>query len=183
MNPYAISVVRRIGEIEIMVASKEEAPAAAKKIDDIAKELGKVEILVEIVSLLTTVSVSSFRVFLIFHKLPYLIVQFFLIFLGFCFCISFFICHLRFPFSFQHFHAGQSRASLRDRRVNVISKSSPLTSLLTYFTKLCSALTTITINFVLFSGLDPKIPDGKVRSYLRHMNRPVYEVLVECFGL
>ena len=63
MNPYAISVVRRIGEIEIMVASKEEAPAAAKKIDDIAKELGKVEILVEIVSLLTTVSVSSFPYF------------------------------------------------------------------------------------------------------------------------
>ena len=31
----------RIGEIEIMVASKEEAPAAAQKIDDIAKELGK----------------------------------------------------------------------------------------------------------------------------------------------
>jgi len=29
----------RIGEIEIMVASKEEAPNAAKKIDDIAKEL------------------------------------------------------------------------------------------------------------------------------------------------
>ena len=131
MNPYAISVVCRIGEIEIMVASKEEAPAAAKKIDDIAKELGKVEILVEIVSLLTTVSVSSFRVFLIFHKLPYLIVQFFLIFLGFC--ISFFICHLRFPFSFQHFHAGQSRASIRDRRVNVISKSSPLTSTFNIF--------------------------------------------------
>ena len=41
MSPYAMSVLCRIGEIEIMVASKEEAPAAAKKIDDIAKELGK----------------------------------------------------------------------------------------------------------------------------------------------
>ena len=38
------TVVCRIGEIEIMVASKEEAPNAAKKIDDIAKELGKLEI-------------------------------------------------------------------------------------------------------------------------------------------
>ena len=96
MNPYAISVVRRIGEIEIMVASKEEAPAAAKKIDDIAKELGKVEILVEIVSLLTTVSVPI--VFLsFFRKLPYLIVRFFLIFLGFC--ISFATCVFHLAFS------------------------------------------------------------------------------------
>ena len=31
----------RVGEIEIMVGSKEEAKAAAKKIDDIAEELGK----------------------------------------------------------------------------------------------------------------------------------------------
>ena len=38
------TVVCRIGEIEIMVASKEEASNAAKKIDDIAKELGKLEI-------------------------------------------------------------------------------------------------------------------------------------------
>lgn len=33
----------RIGEIEIMVASREDAPAAAQKIDLIAKELGKIE--------------------------------------------------------------------------------------------------------------------------------------------
>ena len=36
-----MSEVCRVGEIEIMVGSKEEAKTAAKKIDDIAKELGK----------------------------------------------------------------------------------------------------------------------------------------------
>ena len=44
----ALSGLGRIGEIEIMVASKEEAPAAAQKIDDIAKELGKAVILAAI---------------------------------------------------------------------------------------------------------------------------------------
>ena len=38
----------RIGEIEIMVARKEDAPEAAQKIDDIAKELGKAVILAAI---------------------------------------------------------------------------------------------------------------------------------------
>ena len=40
--------MRRIGEIEIMVARKEDAPEAAQKIDDIAEELGKAVILAAI---------------------------------------------------------------------------------------------------------------------------------------
>ena len=91
------------------------------------------------------------------------------------------VCHIRFPFSFQHFYTGQTHASIGERRMS-IGKDYPPTNTITYFTKSTEHALESILYDIYISGLDPKIPTGKVRSYLRLKNRPVYDLLVECFG-